>query len=209
MKCELNVLFFLDVDQIFEKDPSSEDEFDDAVSQIILSDDEEDEVGLEYQSAIDWDSYSDSEEEDDSSFQTKPVAVEDGETAVKNKIAEWVVSCRIPHLHVNSLLRILKTEANLQYLPLDTRTLLKSKRGKLTFIDVPPGKYYHIGVEQLLISFLLELKSQGIPIPNHICLFFNVDGIPLSSSSSSEFWPILFRVVGECEHNNNLCTKLI
>jgi hypothetical protein len=173
-----------------------------------LSDDEEDEVGLEYQSAIDWDSYALSEEED-SSVQTKPVAVEDGETDVKNKIAEWVVSCRIPHVHVNSLLRILKTEANLQYLPLDTRTLLKSKRGKLTFIDVPPGKYYHIGVEQLLVSFLLELKSQGIPIPKHIRLFFNVDGIPLSKSSSSEFWPILFRVVGECEHNNNLFTKLI
>ncbi|KAI9554923.1 hypothetical protein GHT06_020203 [Daphnia sinensis] len=122
------------IDQLFYKDPSSEDEFDDTVSQIILSEDEEDEVGLEYQSAIDWSLYSDSEEEDNSSYQTIQVAVEDDETAVENKIAEWVVSCRIPHLHVNSLLRILKTHANLQYLSLDTRTLLKSKRGKLLFM---------------------------------------------------------------------------
>jgi len=157
-----------------------------------LSDDEDDEVGLEYQSAIDWSLYSDSEEEDNKSLQTIPVSAdEDDKTAVKNKLAEWVVSCRIPHLHVQN-------HANLQYLPLDTRTLLKSNRGKLSFIDVPPGKYYHVGVEPLLIAFLLELKSQGIPIPNEICLFMNVDGIPLSTSSSSEFWPILFRIVGEC-----------
>lgn len=78
------------------------------------------------------------------------------------------------------------------------RTLLKSKQGKLFFIDVPPGKYYHVGVESSLNEFLLELKSQGIPIPNQLDLFINADGLPLSASSSSEFWPILFRVVGEC-----------
>jgi hypothetical protein len=93
-----------------------------------LSDDEDDEVALQYQIAIDWSLNCDSEEEGNSSIQTIPVAVEDDDTTVKNKITEWVASFRVPHLHVNSLSRILKCHANLQYLPLDTRTLLKFKR---------------------------------------------------------------------------------
>ncbi|EFX70240.1 hypothetical protein DAPPUDRAFT_328250 [Daphnia pulex] len=67
------------------KNLSSEDEFDDAVSHKILSDDEDDEVVLQYQIAIDWSLNCDSEEEGNSSIQTIPVAVEDDDTAVKTR----------------------------------------------------------------------------------------------------------------------------
>jgi hypothetical protein len=103
---------------------------------------------------------------------------------------------RIPRKHVNSSLRILKTNGDSQYIPLDARTLLKTTRGKPVFKSVPPGHYHHVRTEPVLISFLKGLKSKGRRIPKEIRLFMNVDGILLTNSSSSEFWPILFRVLG-------------
>lgn len=119
------------------------------------------------------------------------------QTIVTESLAEWVVTSRIPHKHVNGLLQILNKKANLDFVPLDCRTLLKTKRGKLTFVDMPPGKYYHLGVASALVSVLDMISSNGHPIPDVLRILFNVDGIPLTNSSSSEFWPILCKVIGK------------
>ena len=161
----------------------------------------------------DWGLYLTDDDENDANTSpfcfAEPSADSKEASKLQNSLAEWAVKSRIPRMHVNSLLRILKTDGDLQYLPLDARTLLKTTRGKLVFKSVPPGHYHHVGIEPVLISFLEGLRSR---IPKEIRLFMNVDGIPLANSSSSEFWPILLRVLGNfpslnivyCTPNNNI-----
>ena len=118
------------------------------------------------------------------------------EDVVIENLRQWASSTQVPYIHVSSLLKVLHKDAGLTYLPLDSRTLLKSLRGKLLFEDMPPGKYRHFDLEASLVRFLVALQSKGIQIPSEIKLLFNADGLPLSKSGSNEFWPILVRIQG-------------
>lgn len=118
------------------------------------------------------------------------------EIKVKQTILEWVVECNVPSYHVSNILRRLNVVAKLSFLPLDSRTLLSSRRGKLNVKDMFPGTYHHFGVEESLQALLLSMDSRKVPIPYELNILFNIDGLPLSNSSSSEFWPILFKVQG-------------
>ncbi len=162
-------------------DEWNENEFDDDASQKIESSDEEDGTDVELD-MDDWGLYLTDDDEYDAnksaSCFAEPSADSKEASKLKNSLAEWAVKSRIPRMHVNSLLRILKTDGDLQYLPLDARTLLKTTRGKLVFKSVPPGHYHHVGIEPVLISFLEGLESKRRRIPKEIRLFMNVDGIP-------------------------------
>nr|CAH0099881.1 unnamed protein product [Daphnia galeata] len=116
------------------------------------------------------------------------------EDAVIENLLQWASSTQVPYIHVSSLLKVLHKNAALTYLPLYSRTLLKSLRGKLLFEDMPPGKYRHFDLEASLVRFIVALQSKGIQIPSEIKLLFNADGLPLSKSCSNEFWPILVRI---------------
>ena len=118
------------------------------------------------------------------------------EDVVIENLRQWASSTQVPYIHVSSLLKVLHKDAGLTYLPLDSRTPLKSLRGKLLFEDMPPGKYRHFDLEASLVRFLVALQSKGIQIPSEIKLLFNADGLPLSKSGSNEFWPILVRIQG-------------
>lgn len=120
----------------------------------------------------------------------------DSQEIVLASLRNWAIDYRIPLAHVSSLLKLLNSKADLTYHPLCASTLLHSKRGKLLFIEVSPEKYYHFGVEAALYSVLVALESKGIQIPLELKLLLNVDGIPISKRSTSEFWPILFRILG-------------
>ena len=121
----------------------------------------------------------------------------DQHSKVANVLAQWVVQCRIAHQSASKLLNILHKEANLTYLPLDVRTLLETRREKVNLIEVTPGKYSHFDIEAALFSILMAMESVGIPIPQILKILFNIDGIPVSKSSRSEFWPILCKVLGK------------
>lgn len=41
------------------------------------------------------------------------------------------------------------------------------------------------------------MEAVGHPIQDELKLLFNVDGIRISNSSLSEFWPIRFKVLGK------------
>ena len=77
---------------------------------------------------------------------------------------------------------------------------MSSKRGKVDVIDMPPGKYYHFQVEPAMHAILVAMEAKGISIPEEVFILFNIDGLPLSNSSSSDFWPILCKVLG-----NSIC----
>ena len=114
---------------------------------------------------IDWEIYEDDDSNICEPFADPQHAVDDLKLRVEHDLAEWVVKSRIPHVHVSSLLKILNQKANLTFLLLDCRTLLKSKRGKLTFTDMPPGKFQHFSIEESLKAILEDMESKGVSIP--------------------------------------------
>lgn len=115
---------------------------------------------------------------------------------VQQSLRQWVIECNIPRNHVSNLLKRLKNDAKLEFLPLDRRTLLSSTRSKVSLIDVPPGKYKHLNVENSLQLAIISIVNSGQPVPKCLSLVMNIDGLPISKSSRSEFWPILFKVKG-------------
>lgn len=120
------------------------------------------------------------------------------ETKLKASLAEWVVECNIPRSHVSNLLKRLHNDGGLKFLPLDSRTLMASKREKIRVIDMPPGKYHHLPVEPSLHSMLVNaVDSRGDSTPDELRMLINIDGLPLSNSSASDFWPILGKVMGK------------
>lgn len=74
-------------------------------------------------------------------------------------------------------------------LPKDSRTLLGTPKNKNNFIrTVEPGIYYHFGIAKGII------KNYDITSYNDvdfIQIAVGFDGLPLSRSSKSQFWPIL------------------
>ena len=155
-------------------------EFDDTQSQAVESDE---------------DYWSDEELNINQTKQLQLPAKTQEDVVIEN-LRQWASSTQVPYIHVSSLLKVLHKDAGLTYLLLDSRTLLKSLRGKLLFEDMPPGKYRHFDLEASLVRFLVALQSKGIQIPSEIKLLFNADGLPLSKSGSNEFWPILVRIQG-------------
>ncbi|CAI6366430.1 unnamed protein product [Macrosiphum euphorbiae] len=114
------------------------------------------------------------------------------------KLKKWAIECNVPHVTINKLLSILKEEnyLPLQKLPLDSRTLLQSGSSKTTNIDIlTPGIYYHFGLKEGIKNSSLKFK-----LDSEIKVMVGVDGLPLSKSSSSQFWPILAYIYPHSNH---------
>lgn len=89
------------------------------------------------------------------------------------------------------MLKIFKKHKNINTsnLPIDSRSLLatpKSTGSKI--VAVNPGKYFHFGLESGLLRYTSSMDEIKVAI--------GIDGLPLSKSSSSQFWPILAYVIG-------------
>lgn len=102
-----------------------------------------------------------------------------------NFIATWSIRHGVSHNALNELLCFLKNNG-FPELPKDSRTLLKTPKSSEIEI-VEPGQYVHIGLKNGIDNILIKSKQ----MPEEIKVNFNIDGVPLSKSSSSCFWPIL------------------
>jgi len=110
---------------------------------------------------------------------------------VIQSLQEWAIQCNVHQNTVTKLLKILKHKANLSFLPETCRTLLHTESKKLIGIrEVNPGVYYHFR----LFNGIFKYSST---ILNHECIKIavGVDGLPISKSSSGQFWPILAYIV--------------
>lgn len=117
--------------------------------------------------------------------------VKSKEEHIKQFLSQWVVSCNVSQITVNKLLKILKFETPLTFLPKDCRTLLKTGSLKVLNIrEVNPGNYYHFGLKKGIIRY-----SSILSLSDHIKIAIGVDGLPISKSSSSQFWPILAYII--------------
>lgn len=126
---------------------------------------------------------------------------------INSKLATWAVEHKISNSALGALLGILKPYHTT--LPTDPRTLLLTPR-KILLKDVEPGKYFHCGIKQGLYYFcflLLNTKSEvsftNVNLQqNNICnVVINIDGLPISDSSSSQIYPILMSLH---PHDNNV-----
>ena len=100
-----------------------------------------------------------------------------------------------PHIHINSLLW--KLEPDHPQLPLDATTLLKTPR-RTQVMNLPPGKYYLLGVQASIIRAIKQ-SCRSIANLGKLQLLIGVDGTPSTSSVSQEMWPIL----GLLKHTGN------
>lgn len=109
-------------------------------------------------------------------------------SSFEEEIVIWAKQFLISTTAVDALLRLLKSRGH-SFLPKSYKTLFNTPVTR-DLIDVQPGKYFHFGFETGLKIQLQGLSEKTI-IPSTLEIDFNVDGIPISKSSGSQFWPVL------------------
>ncbi|EFN70304.1 hypothetical protein EAG_00406, partial [Camponotus floridanus] len=110
---------------------------------------------------------------------------------LRDRLFLWVIQENITQKSVNSLLQIL-CDCGHDTLPRDARTLMHTPKYATREIKkIAGGSYIHFGVvDGLLRSIAKYFKV----CPNTIDILINVDGLSISNSSSSQFWPILISI---------------
>ncbi|KAH9359630.1 hypothetical protein HPB48_013377 [Haemaphysalis longicornis] len=117
-----------------------------------------------------------------------------------SSLADWAVTHIITHKSLSSLLVLLKAHECFVELRKDARSLLKTPRmaaKRAGIVLLKPRSYCHYGLKEGLERVILN--SQQCPEP--ISVSFNIDGLPLSKSTSTVLWPIQCLVhgcVGSC-----------
>jgi len=106
-----------------------------------------------------------------------------------NDLQTFIIEHNVPHNTANKLLQILRKHGHIE-LPNDVRVLLRTPRNASLHIkSVAGGHYVHFG---LLFSLEQSIKMYSKFIKrNEISLNINIDGLPISNSSGSQFWPIM------------------
>lgn len=117
---------------------------------------------------------------------------EEFQNSFKNMLVRWIFDFYITKSAVTALLCILNSVLVLRFLPRTYRTLLKTPR-KVNLEIMNPGKYFHLGLPEGLAESL-ELDQINPSTIREVGIFVNVDGVPVSKSSRSDFWPILGRI---------------
>lgn len=108
-----------------------------------------------------------------------------------SELADWAVNHNVQNSTFSNLLKILKKHKCFNDFPSDARTVFSNYSGisynkKVDVTTVPPGMYYHFGILNGIKKHIDKDFSCDT-----IKLVVGVDGLPLTKSSSSTFWPIL------------------
>lgn len=120
----------------------------------------------------------------------QPVQIQNSEIPNRSSIEQlsyWAIKHNIAKRAVNDLLKILRS-IGLIWLPTDSRSLCKTPRS-VELTSLACGKYWYNGIESNLRKVFSKLEKNIV-----IQLNFNVDGVPLFRSSSTQFWPILANI---------------
>lgn len=107
---------------------------------------------------------------------------------VETFLIQWKHSCNVSSHALSLLLVYLKATA-FPNLPKDARTLLHTPQNR-EVVDIAPGKYVHMGLKKGLDTIMAK-HPENI---TEVILDFNIDGLPISRSSTSGFWLILARI---------------
>lgn len=113
-------------------------------------------------------------------------------------LQNWIINYRhqLSEKSINDLLQLLKSE--IPHLPKDCRTfLITPATCQYPIKNVDPGIYCHFGIERGITKLLNSSCHKELPKNLVILLDINIDGLPLSKSSTSQFWPILLAVCND------------
>lgn len=107
----------------------------------------------------------------------------------RTQLSQWTIKHNISNVATSDLLKILNNYYD-SSLPIDARVLLKTEisNASIPLRDVLPGKYYHFGITYGVKN---HYKIENNQNNNLIKLVIGIDGLPLTKSSKSTFWPIL------------------
>lgn len=110
---------------------------------------------------------------------------------LSSKLQSWIIEEHIPHKSGNALLKILRNCGH-NSLPKDIRTLMQTQRKATQQIEkMDNGSYVHFG---LVNGLQRSMEKYFKECPDSIKLLINCDGMSLSKSSGSQFWPILVSI---------------
>ena len=110
---------------------------------------------------------------------------------LKKSLATWSLQHNISHQSVSDLLKILQPVLPEHNLPGDARSLLQTKRSfTLESISFDKRDFYYFGIEKNIVQLLHHIDCDKIR-NEKLGLSINIDGIPISKSSSVSLWPIL------------------
>lgn len=114
------------------------------------------------------------------------------ENSLWKDLQTLIVERNIAHNTANELLSILKKHGHVE-LPCDVRILVRTPRNISSHIEaLANGHYMHFGLSSSL-EHSIKMYSKFIK-KNDIKLNVNIDGLPISKSSGSQFWPILVSI---------------
>lgn len=112
-------------------------------------------------------------------------------------ISKWAIQFNISHCAINSLLSGLRNHKCFINLPKDARTILKTKSVDIKNMRiVNPGQYYHFGLKNGIERHFVPQND----LNNEIHLVIGVDGLPITKSTNSQFWPILAYIRPYCSN---------
>lgn len=113
---------------------------------------------------------------------------------MKSLLVEWALKFNICQNSLNGLVIVLRDPPfNHSTLPKDARTIMKTQNvnNMIQTISIDPGEYYHfglaVGLQKVLNNFINVINEEDDTIE----IVIGIDGLPISKSSSSQFWPIL------------------
>lgn len=114
---------------------------------------------------------------------------------VARKLAEWSTKHHISNYAMDDLLSWFQ-KYYFPSLPKNAKTLKSEARSLPCQISkMGEGKYLHFGLKEMIEVFIM-LYNIDLNLTNNFIMYFGIDGIPISKSSKSNFWPILLNIKG-------------
>lgn len=112
-------------------------------------------------------------------------------SSFSDELRQCFLHHNISHTCVNDLLQILRTFGH-KDIPNDARTFLRTPRsGSINIVNMCGGQYIHFGLVENIRRFVLKYNIQE----NNLKMNVGIDGLPLTKSSGSQFWPILGDII--------------
>ncbi|KAG8173950.1 hypothetical protein JTE90_027181 [Oedothorax gibbosus] len=111
------------------------------------------------------------------------------QASFEDELRMWALEESVSHKTLNKLLGLLKKHPCHSDLPSDARGLLKTPRETISEVALSSLNYIHLGIRNGIENILSSISHISISVD--INLLVNIDGLPISKSSSSQLWPIL------------------
>ncbi|XP_036142749.1 uncharacterized protein LOC105834125 isoform X1 [Monomorium pharaonis] len=115
--------------------------------------------------------------------------------SLREFLQTWSVENNITHVALTKLLKGLRVNGHTN-LPSDARTLLETPTTTaITTINNSSSTFFYHGLQKALKDHLRNNKPLNKSLDNLITINLSIDGLPLSKSSKSQFWPLLGQIV--------------